>query len=762
MNARVVAAFGLEGLPQWFIPIVDSRLVERIGWTLLASVGQFAAVALLLVLCQRALAKRPAQIRYLTSCAALLAMVALSAATFAAIHLPERPAASTLAQTSISSPSRDEGPSVVPSDRPGAAADQMRPAMLGSAERSTASANLQPADAPPPVGPAQLTWRERIITILEPWLATIVAIWLAGVGLLSARPIAGWWYVLRLRREGTSAVPPAVQGLLEHAARRLGVQRAIRVLQSTLVNVPAVVGCFRPLVLLPVSVVTGLSARELEAILAHELAHIRRHDYLVNLLQMLVETLFFYHPAVWWVSHLIREERENCCDELAVAACGDTTTYASALLAIEHLRGACPAPALSAAGGSLSSRIRRIVGRPEKAPSVRSGGPLAAAVLAAMLVLGLSLAARQSSHENESALSAAEKSRPASFAVDETERPNPADPSKKLLRLNGLQPAPKSIRVDLRLAQKEFLLGESIVVDVEMTNVGTVPVPYEQGAFFPTLRMNDGFRMSAVKVDETGKALGPPVDQWPFPENFGGPVGGFTLKPDECRTTTLFVTRYIRFLEPGRYRLQIENQDRGQQAVHAAGETLLTLKQPSLEEARGVYRAMKRAPRKAYDDNAMKFLRDAADFETMHQSIYLAVLKENAEERDVDALSSLERMETIEANTALVAAVAKALDRDDWQLARACYRHLKSSLPFPNWYDEPLNAYDKGHREKVARSWKLEFGSVLTRLARRLTAEVAAKMRAREAQPADADANDPAFMDLFQRECFPRIIRRRC
>ncbi len=755
MNVHLVVALGRDVRPLWVIQAMDSRLVERIGWTLLSSLWEFVAVALLLWIYQRAMALRPARDRYLASCAALLVMVLVSAATFATIQLPEWLAPGVFPQATALSAAATEELLVAAPVEAGVAAGQVQPETRRLVRQPVASESSQTADALRSAGTAPRTWRDRMVAIVEPWLATLVVIWLAGVVLLSARPVAGWWYVRRLRRDGTAAVSPSVKRLLEHAAERLGVRRAVDVVQSTLVAVPAVIGFFRPLVLLPVSVLTTLSPGELEAILAHEFAHIRRNDYLVNLLQTIVETLFFYHPAVWWVSHVIRQQREECCDDMAVVACGNSTIYATALVAVEKLRATGPAAAVAATGGSLSSRIRRLVGRREAVRHLRSDGPMnAAAVLAAALVIASSLSGRPRPHESADALLAAEKGSQARSATDETNRQD-AGPAIVSLRLDGLKPAPKSIRVDLKLARKEFQLGESIVVDIELTNVGMEPVPYERGGFYPDLRLNDGFRMSAEKVDETGKSIGQPVERWPFPENHGGPVGGFTLKPDEDHASTLFVTRYLRFLEPGRYRLRIENVDRDQLAVYASGETFLTLKQPSLDEARGVYRAMKRAPRKAYDDNAMKFLGDAADFEAMHQAIYLPVLKEHAEEGDVDALSSLERMETVEANEALVAVLDRALKRDDWQLARACYRHLQQYLPFPNWYDEPLNDYDKGRRERVTRTWKPEFGPVMTRLARRQAVEVAARMRQRQTQPADADANDPVFMDLFQRGMFP-------
>jgi len=122
-------------------------------------------------------------------------------------------------------------------------------------------------------------------------------------------------------------------------------------------------------VLIPASALSGLTPRQLEALLAHELAHIRRHDYFTNLLQTAIETLLFYHPAVWWVSKQMREERENCCDDLAVEVCGDVLTYARALSRMEELRIPTPALAMAADGGSLVRRIRRLVrsNNPERA-----------------------------------------------------------------------------------------------------------------------------------------------------------------------------------------------------------------------------------------------------------------------------------------------------------------------------------------------------------------------------------------------------------
>ncbi len=117
------------------------------------------------------------------------------------------------------------------------------------------------------------------------------------------------------------------------------------------------------MILIPAGALINLSAQELEAILAHELAHIRRFDYVANLLQSAIEALMFYHPAMWWIGKRIRAERENCCDDLAIAACGDRVTYARALTALEELRSGYPQFAMAATGGPLLSRVRRLLGK---------------------------------------------------------------------------------------------------------------------------------------------------------------------------------------------------------------------------------------------------------------------------------------------------------------------------------------------------------------------------------------------------------------
>jgi beta-lactamase regulating signal transducer with metallopeptidase domain len=194
------------------------------------------------------------------------------------------------------------------------------------------------------------------------WTWWIVLGWATGVTASSIRLIAGWMLSLRLIRSARATVPPTLSLLMERTQSALLAKgREARLLIGERVTGPVVFGWLRPVVLLPVSAVTGLNESQLLAILAHELAHVRRHDFLVNTLQRCIESVLFYHPAVWWLSARIRKERELCCDDLAVSVCGDRLAYAEALIELERTRPAIPALAVPATGG-LTGRIRRLLG----------------------------------------------------------------------------------------------------------------------------------------------------------------------------------------------------------------------------------------------------------------------------------------------------------------------------------------------------------------------------------------------------------------
>ncbi len=197
------------------------------------------------------------------------------------------------------------------------------------------------------------------------WLASLggwaIPVWTLGVILFSIRLAWGSRQVAVLRRSGEAAEGPVV-AIAARLGARLGLTRPVRLVITSLAEGPSVVGWIRPVILLPAATLLGLTPEQLEAVLAHEFAHIRRYDYLVNILQMVVETLLFYHPAVWWTSARIRHERELCCDDLAVSLCGDPVCYARALTKLERLRTLAPRMAMGSTDGPLLYRIQRLTG----------------------------------------------------------------------------------------------------------------------------------------------------------------------------------------------------------------------------------------------------------------------------------------------------------------------------------------------------------------------------------------------------------------
>jgi len=209
------------------------------------------------------------------------------------------------------------------------------------------------------------------------------ALWLTGVCLLTLRAFAGWWRLDRLRRQAQIAVPETVKRGFEKVARQLRLAHSVSLHISDEIFSPLAMGVWRAAVIIPVSAVASLPPDQLEAVLAHELAHIRRWDYIGNLLQTAIECLFFFHPAVWWMSRRTRDLREMCCDEVAARTCMDPGIYAEALLNLEERRAdrLQLAVALHGNGGTLLNRIRRVMGDSTVDYSSISAVRLTAAVL---------------------------------------------------------------------------------------------------------------------------------------------------------------------------------------------------------------------------------------------------------------------------------------------------------------------------------------------------------------------------------------------
>jgi beta-lactamase regulating signal transducer with metallopeptidase domain len=166
----------------------------------------------------------------------------------------------------------------------------------------------------------------------------LLQLWLLGVAFMGLRMLAELFYLHRLRSTNVRPVEIGWQERMLRISSELGVRTPVTLKESLRVSSPMLVGWIKPVVLLPVGMLNGLTAQQVECILAHELAHVRRLDYLINLLQSAVEVLLFFNPAVWWISAQIREEREHCCDELAVSVTGDRLTLVKTLAQLEEWR----------------------------------------------------------------------------------------------------------------------------------------------------------------------------------------------------------------------------------------------------------------------------------------------------------------------------------------------------------------------------------------------------------------------------------------
>ncbi|MBS0264600.1 MAG: trypsin-like peptidase domain-containing protein [Planctomycetes bacterium] len=340
-----------------------AAMTAQLGWTLLHFVWQGTLIAIFSAIGLRILRRRSAPARYLMACAALALMAACPLATFAWCHSERVPRAAVSVDTPL--------PEFRQQLR-----DEPQPAIMTvlanplTVEVDDPTADLLPAASAPSVPQPIPVWI-RAQQQLEPYVPWLVALWLCGVAVLSLRLLCAWHWIYRLSHSSVQAVPEPLRERLAALAGALSISRPVRLVESVLVEVPTVIGWLRPLILLPSSALVGLTASQLEALLAHELAHISRHDFLVNLWQTVVETLLFYHPAVWWLSQRIRSERELCCDDLAVAICSNRVAYARALADMESLR-ATPRLSVAANGGSLQDRVRRLVAPGTELP--RSGG----------------------------------------------------------------------------------------------------------------------------------------------------------------------------------------------------------------------------------------------------------------------------------------------------------------------------------------------------------------------------------------------------
>ena len=329
---------------------VISGVLHLLGWSLLHFIWQAAVLALALGAILPAARHASAQFRYAVSCGALALMAICPLLTFAYL-------ASTADDTAFES------------------------VIVVRAHAASAT----PISGWPFTAASLL---ERLAAAADRAMPWILAAWILGVLVLLARAIVASASVRRLKTEGIDPVSERLTALAQQAATRLGITRGFAFFASHAVTAPMVIGWLKPVVLFPTASLMGLSPEQCEAILLHELAHIRRRDYLVNAVQVAMETLLFYHPAVWWVSQRIRRERELCCDDVVVGATGSPLVYVKALYLLEEQRSSAVQFALGGNGGQLKMRIQRLLtGKPTAGTNGAAGWVLTASLL--LLIGGL-------------------------------------------------------------------------------------------------------------------------------------------------------------------------------------------------------------------------------------------------------------------------------------------------------------------------------------------------------------------------------------
>ena len=327
-----------------------------LGWTLLHFCWQGTAVAVAYAAVDRITARATSKVRYFVALSALLLMPAVVIGTFA-----------------------EELRVATPTHITGDATNIVYTAPSGITpllhELPLASSLEQPTE-----------WLATRTDSMLPW---VDAIWFVGVLFLALRSLGGWWQLALVRRHAQRMIPVEIERAFLRLCEQIEVGRKVALRASDEVISPLAMGVWRATVILPISAVLSLPREELEAVIAHELGHIRRWDYLWNLLQTAIESLLFFHPAVWWISRTVRDRREICCDEIAVRTCSDAAIYARALLRLEEQRTVKLrlAMAIGGCGGSLLTRIRKVLGEDMAMEGNMTSGVSVATIGALVLTL---------------------------------------------------------------------------------------------------------------------------------------------------------------------------------------------------------------------------------------------------------------------------------------------------------------------------------------------------------------------------------------
>jgi len=351
----------------------NSKLVENIGWTLLHSFWQIAFVAFVLLLLLRVLRASSANLRYLAAVFALCVSFILPVVTF--IQLASEKSSTNIFLNRNSKANRTET-----INRDARQTEEFH--ALTKTQQQTANANDENVFAS--IENLQSFFNKNYSAVLP----FVVGLWLLGAAFFAFRLGGGVWQLHVYKTRKISAPDPEWQEMFSTLCAKLKITQTVKLLRSNLIETPVVIGWFKPVILVPASVFLQISPKELETIIAHELVHIRRYDAFFNFAQSVVEVLFFYHPCAWWISSVIRKEREFAADAAVLRIFENSRiTYANALANLEEIRSLAnqtlPPLATAANGGNLMQRITKIL---QKNTEIKQSSSAWSAIVALALI----------------------------------------------------------------------------------------------------------------------------------------------------------------------------------------------------------------------------------------------------------------------------------------------------------------------------------------------------------------------------------------
>lgn len=341
--------------------LIPNNFINAFGWMMLHSLWQGALVAIILSIVFLFLNNKSAHLRYLVAVGAILFFTAMTIRTFVDHYniLNNNSSQDIINQGTI---------------------DQTQTLNNLITNKTITNDNFI----------VQIT--QGFALYFNQHIPVIVTFYLLGILFFALKLTGGFLYSQRIKHYRTNEADENFTDIVNSFGKRLNIKQKVKLLESALIKVPVTIGYIKPVILFPIGLLNGMSYTQVEAIIVHELAHIKRADYLVNFLQSVLEVIFFYHPAVWWISSRIRDERENICDDISLQAIKQPSELAKALLCLNQYQSGRYSLAMSALGNNnhLIRRIKRMTGE-NKHTNLRS--KVYAASLMTLIIISLSIAA---------------------------------------------------------------------------------------------------------------------------------------------------------------------------------------------------------------------------------------------------------------------------------------------------------------------------------------------------------------------------------